>query len=209
MLQIEKKESDFSVEEVDQLKSFKEKGLPGITQIKETNTFSWFNLYMSDKSYQEIADITRSDKNLILYLSDKLDWFGKKMSYYDNAQGKISAKLSNTKLKSLDFLTTLAESYGKVYGSKLNIAIMNNDFRVLDDIDPKQMSVYFKSLEMIQKLTTTPQSPKSNNMSVNVNLNNETQIKKVDENTLVISPSNQSEIYDEMLQLQKELDESD
>ena len=208
MLPVEKKETDFLPEETEQLRLFRESGLKGISQIKEVHTFNWFNLYMSDKTYQEIADITKSDKNLILYLSDKLDWFGKKMSYYNNAQGKISDKLSNTKLKSLDFLTTLAESYGKVYGSKLNVAIMNNDFKVLEEIDPKQMSVYFKSLEMIQKLTATPQAPKSNNMSVNVNLNNETQIKKVDENTLVISPSNQSEIYDEMLAIQKELEES-
>lgn len=201
-----KKESDFTPEETSQLAKFRENGLPGITTIKETNSFGWFNLYMADKSYQEIAEITRSDKNLILYLAEKLDWFGKKMQYYNNAQGKITDKLSNTKLKSLDFLTTLAESYGRVYGNKLNVAIMNNDFRVLEEIDPKTMSVYFKSLEMIQKMTATP-NPKQNNMSVNVNLNNETQIKKVDENTLVITPANQSEIYDEMLQLQKELEE--
>ena len=200
-------ETDFLDEESKALAAFREAGLPGLISIKEHQTFQWFSLYMADKSYQEIADITKADKVLILYMANKLNWFEKKLKYYNEVQGKISDKLIKTKVKSLDFMSTLAECYGRVYGAKLNTAIMNNDFSILDKIDPKQMGVYFKTLEMMQKLTAVPQNPKQNNMNVNVNVGNESSIKRVDENTITITPGNQSEIFDEMLQLQKEIDE--
>ena len=202
-----KSESDFLDEEAKMLAAFREAGMPGLITIKEHQTFQWFSLYMADKSYQEIADITKAEKSLILYMAQKLNWFEKKLKYYNDVQGKISDKLIKTKVKSLDFMSTLAECYGRVYGAKLNTAIMNNDFSILDKIDPKQMSVYFKTLEMMQKLTATPQNPKQNNMNVNVNVGNESSVRRVDDNTLVITPGNQSEIFDEMLQLQKEIDE--
>ena len=200
--------TDFSESETKELQAFAEAGFPSISKITESFVFKWFSLYMEDKTYSEIAEISKSEKIHILYMANKLNWYQKKIDYYKEVQSRITEKMTKTKVKSMDFLSSFVGCMNKVYGTKINKALMNNDLTEIETIDTKVMSLYFKSLESLEKLSTTPKQ-RDSSPSVNININSETTIKKVDENTLTMTPGKDySEVLDEMLALQEELEKS-
>lgn len=206
MEQIELK-TDFSEQEKTDLEAFASSGYPGIANIRESDIFSWFALYMEDRSYREIAKIANADFILVLYVAKKFDWFGKKNDYFNEVQSRIAERMVKNKLKAVDFLCSFSGCMHKLYGTKINKALMTNDLKILETFDPKIMSIYFKSLESLEKLTAAPKTKEGQSHSVNININGDTTIKKVDDDTLVMTPGKDYEkMLEEMVEAQENLE---
>jgi hypothetical protein len=182
-------QNDFTEKDTEDLVEFKAKGCPGLTKVKETDIFQWFSLYMSDKTYLEIAQITKSSKNLILYHSDKLGWYDEKMAYYKDMLAKQASKIVATKMKSVDFVTNLLTCWNKRWSDMLNRAIANNNFDEMENIDPKVLAQFFKAIEMLDKLVSPNVSKHLTGAgpTFNINVDGTSQIKKVDNNTIEIN----------------------
>jgi hypothetical protein len=75
------KESDITPKELIKVQEFKEAGMPGLTKVaqNEVAMTKTLDLYMSGKTYGEIATIVGIKKDIVLYLAHKFDWYDTKM----------------------------------------------------------------------------------------------------------------------------------
>ena len=147
-------QSDMSPEETQILEDFVAEGLPGIGSIPESDIFGWLNLYLSGKSYQEIANHTKSDIKYILYMSRRYRWLEKKTTHLNAIASKMSNRLLEVKLESVNFLADLVSYWHKSHGDKIKEYIRTNDPEHIKGLDMKSLDKYFKSLDMLDKLTT-------------------------------------------------------
>lgn len=181
---------DMTPEEQSSLQNYIENGCPGLTKINDTKVFTWFELYMTGKSYQEIAQITKDRKDLILYISHKAKWNEKRMEYYSDISKSLTGKLQKIKLESANTIATAVSAIGKYYNDKFNKFLVTNDKDIIENLDTKVLAQYYKSLEMIDKILAPPKaSPEdSDKPMVNINVGSSAKIQQTDDNTIEISP---------------------
>ena len=165
-------EHDFTEEESESLQDYIKNGKPGISRAVESDIFKWFELYMSGKTYQEIAKITNSKRDLILYISAKSKWTEKRLAYYSDLSQNIAEKLKQAKVDSLNTVTSIVAALGKYYGDKFNNYIATKDNDIIEDMDTKMLGQYYKSMEILDKIVGgAVRGDKSSNDNPNVNIN--------------------------------------
>lgn len=145
---------DMSPEEKQYLEKFIVNGCPGVVQTTEGNILQWFRLYMSGKTYFEISKITNKKIDLILYVSHKSKWNEKKMEHYQILLTNITNKAAQVKLDSANTVAGMIASLNKYYSDKFNKYLLNNDDSIIEDIDTKLLSQYYKSMESLDKMLT-------------------------------------------------------
>lgn len=190
---------DMSIEEHSSLKNYIENGCPGLTKIDDNIVFTWFELYMAGKSYQEIAQITKSKKDLILYVSHKAKWNDKRMDYYSDIARNLTNKLQKVKLESANTIATAVSAIGKYYNEKFNKFITTNDSNIMESLDTKMLAQYYKSLEMLDKILSPPKEPDDGKKpTVNINVNS-AKIDQIDDNTVDITPMDTEQAAGDLL----------
>jgi hypothetical protein len=186
----EKKPSDLLPEEKSLLETFKNEGLLEINKISEADIFSWFNLYLSGRSYKEIAEITKANYNHVLYMADRHSWFDRKMGHFNNISKRLTLKIEQVKLESQDFILDLIMAMHKKYGQNVVDYLKTNDDDHLKKIDYKGLDKYFKSIEALAKISVKPLPPYSDdinnsNPSVHIHLG-DSEVTRKDSNTVEI-----------------------
>lgn len=180
---------DFTPEEKQSLDNFISNGCPGLSRVTDTLTFKWFELYMSGKSYTEIAQICKDKKDLIMYISHKTNWHDKKIAYLNSITSNLTQKVENAKIESTNTVATIVSSMNKYFGDKFNNYLATNDKSIIEDLDSKLLEKYYKSLEILDKLfdPANKNIGQGNKTEVNVNVGNNATVKQVDNNTIEIN----------------------
>jgi hypothetical protein len=191
---------DFNEEEKKLLIDFKVNGLPGVGKIEEEEVVKWFQLYMSGKTYSEIAQFTRNKKELVLYVSEKCKWFDKKMNYYSDLSLNISNKLMQVKVDSANNLTSIISALGKYYGNRFTEYLSTGNDTIIKNIDTELLAKYYKSMEILDKIVNDrvkepkkPSSAPSNSPQVTVNVSGDAVIKQQDDKNVEIETKNDVE----------------
>jgi len=156
---------DFSQEERESLDNYKSNGCPSLLKTSESDAFQWFELYMSGKTYLEIATLTNSKRDVILYFSEKCAWHEKRMAHYSDMSDAVVAKCMASKLEALDTMTTMVSALNKYYGGKFNKYLKNKDDSIIEEIDTKMLSQYYKVMDSIDKIIN-PKNPEEPNSGV-------------------------------------------
>lgn len=179
---------DLSPEEKASLQEYVENGCPGLTKINDTKVFSWFELYMSGKSYNEIASITKDRRDLILYVSHKAKWHVRRMEYYNDISNSLTGKLQKVRIESANTVVTAITALGKYYNEKFNRFLLTNDSNIIEGMDTKTLAQYYKSLEMLEKLVNPSKNTEDpgKNPGVTINVGSNATVKQTDDNTLDI-----------------------
>jgi len=149
-------QTDMNEVEQTALTTFVEAGLPGISRVSDSDVYSWFNLYMSGKSYGEIAILQNSQVEKVLFIAKKYDWFNKKISHLTNVHSKIQQRLQQSQLESASFLSDYIAYIHKKLGGNIN-RFLAGDLDAAQGVTQKDLDKYFKAIEQLGKLM--PQNP--------------------------------------------------
>jgi hypothetical protein len=164
--------TDMSEEEQSLLTVYKERGLPGIARVSDSDVYAWFNYYMSGKSYSEIADQFGADLDKVLMIATKYDWFNKKSKHLENIHRKIGEKTQQAALESAAFLTDYVQFIHKKLGKNIN-RFLAGDIDAAMGVSHKDLEKYFKAIESLRDLMPSkprdPAPPAQPPVTININ----------------------------------------
>jgi len=207
-MDLSKIDNDFQDDEIERINTFISNGSIGLEGLvkDEHKITSMFSLYMQGRTYTEISKIAKVKKDLVLYMGAKMNWYGKRMEYINDIQNKMTKKLTNTRVESLNFITNLIGFMHKYYGDEFDKFLMTGDKTIIEGLDLKMLSQYFKSIEILEKLMNPSNITRSggSNTTVNINAPGGSEIRQVDNQTLEITPSNAGNILKELSKLKDE-----
>lgn len=199
---------DMAPEEKESVLNYIQNGLPGIANAKSSDIFMWFELYMSGKTYSEIATVTNSKKDLVLYVAHKSKWFDQRMEHYSDLVGNIAKKLTHVKLSSANTMVNVVTALGKYYDKKFNKYLSQKDENVIDTLDTKLFTQYLKSMDALDKIVTDkkPKDPAGAEESgplVNINMLGGATVEKTDTKTIEITDENAGEFLKQLANAKK------
>jgi len=204
--------SDFTEEEKQSLEEYRKNGCPGLVKLTDSQAFQWFELYMSGKTYSEIAQIARQKKDLILYVSAKANWHEHRMKYYGDMAANILNKYEQTRLESVNTMATGISALNKYFGKRFNKFIQTGDESIVEDMDTKLLGQYYKAIESLNKMVgaSIDESGKSGQPLVNINMTNG-KVTQTSENTIEIDTDDEASkilaaLVNKKLKIDKEVD---
>lgn len=192
-MDLSKIDNDFTDDEVEKINTYVANGCVGLaTLVKDEHKVNnLFALYMSGKTYTEISKISRVKKDLVLYMAAKMKWYEKRMEYLDDINNNITKKLTATRVESMNFISSLISMHHKYYGDAINDYLKTGDRDIIDGLDLKQLTQYFKSIEMLEKILNPTNVNRGGGSNTTVNINTPGgKIEQVDDKTIEITPGN-------------------
>lgn len=205
--EVRKYQVDFSPEDIQALEAFNSAGRPNVARISETEVFSWFNLYMSGRTYQEIAKETRADINHVLFIADKYVWAEKKATHFENIMARIQNKMDTVKLEGVSFLYDLLSFTHSLYSEDIVEFIKTKDKQIAARVDLKIVDKYTKIVDAINKLTESPEDwlkrTKENSSRPIVNVNIETANIQQKDNEMTIDANSGKSVISQLAELKK------
>ena len=190
-MDLSKIDNDFTDEEVKRINNFVSNGSIGLESLvkDEYKINSLFGMYMAGKNYTEISKISRVKKDLVLYMSAKMKWYEKRMEYLDDIQNKMTDKLKNTRIQSLNFISDLINFHHKYYGDEINEYLRTNDKSIVDNLDLKALSQYFKSIEILEKILNPSNVNRNGGSGATININAAGSKIETSEDSIEITPN--------------------
>lgn len=178
--------SDMTDQELDKVKSYVDAGLPGVV-LEEAKLTNVLDLYLSGKTYNQIARITRIDKTVILYHSYKYNWFQMRKDYVTELEYTIQNRMIESKIVNQDFLLQLVHMWQKKIGAKINDYLASGDEKHANAIDLKEIDKYLKTVETLHRLSGGTDG-KPGTPAVGLNLGDGVTISKGADGTVEITP---------------------
>jgi hypothetical protein len=178
---------DLSQNERESLDNYIQNGCPGLTSIEDAQVFKWFELYMAGKSYTEIATITKSKKDLIVYISYKSKWLEKRTEYFTSITQNMTSKITDIRTESINTVATIVSSLNKYFGKKFDNYLATNDDSIIENIDSKVLEKYYKSLEILEKVVNPTSKDPSKPSPVNINISSGASVQQSSDSSLDIS----------------------
>lgn len=209
-MDLTKTDNDFTNEEVEKINNFVKDGCPGLATFAadEFKINNMFGLYMAGKTYTEISRCLTTKKNLVLYMSAKMNWYEKRMSHINDIQNSMTQKISDTRIQSLNFIADLINFHHKFYGEQIEEYMATGDSSKIANLDLKSLGQYFKSIEMLEKIlnpvNVTSGNSKKNGATININTPDGSTVRALDENTVEITPSATGEVLKALAKLKDE-----
>jgi hypothetical protein len=145
-------ENDFTMKDLETIEKFKEGGLLGLHALTDTDVERMMGLYLDGKSYRQIAQVTKKNKNVILFLAHKFKWFELRKEYLEELAATLPGKILESKLQSQEFLLHLTLAFQKKIGKNVDQYLRTDDTKFADNIDNKDLSTLLKIIEMLHKL---------------------------------------------------------
>ena len=203
---------DMTKEEKESVQDFIVNGCPGLLKVQQSDIFKWFDLYMAGKTYAEIATITKSKKDLIMYIAYKSTWMDKRLQHYADISLNILDKIKQARLDSANNMVTIIKALGKYCEQKYNRFLTTNDQSMIEGIDTKIVTQYFKAMELLEKLMNPEEDPdtkKNPGQSplVNINMGAGATVRQLDEKTLEITDETAGDLLKSLAILKKEKEE--
>jgi hypothetical protein len=203
-----KKTDDFTEDDHKSLQDFIKKGCPGLSKVADSNTFEWFQLYMSGKSYGEIATSCNTKKELVLYMANKLQWNEKRMSYYSDISSNLIERTKAVKVESASTIATMVSALNQYFGEKFVNYLKTKDASHLEGVDVKLLGQYYKSLEMLDKMMGMAGS-EAKSPSVNINIGESAKIEQKVDGSVVVTDQSAQEIMALLAQYKRKMSEAD
>ena len=201
-------DNDFEEEDVERINKFVANGSIGLATLSgdEAKINGMFALYMQGRTYTNISKTTKVKKDLVLYMAAKMNWYEKRMEHLNDIQNNITKRLTDTKTQSLDFITNLITAQHKYYGDEIDKFLMTGDRTVMDGLDLKQLTQYFKSIEILEKIINPANiKPGSGSKAtVNINAPDGAEVRQLDDNTVEITPGNTGAILKALSKMKDE-----
>lgn len=144
--------ADFTMKDLELIEKFKEDGMLGLHTLKDTDCERCMSLYLDGKTYRQIAQVTKINKNVILFLAHKFKWFELRREYLEELQAVLKDKVIESKLLDQEFLLHLSLAYKKKIGKNIDQYLRTDNPDFVDKIDTKDIGMYLKILELTQKL---------------------------------------------------------
>jgi hypothetical protein len=186
------KSHDFTEIDLKKIEEFKQDGLPGIATLPDATALRMMELYLAGKTYREISHLTSKPKAMVLYLSQKLSWYEKKVEYLRDLEETMVRRTMEAKLVGQDFLLQIKQLFEKKIGDKIANYLRTGDEKFANEIDLKEIDKYIKTFETLDKLTEVrvraPKSDKPAAPAVGLNLGDGVTIERVGDNKVEVTP---------------------
>lgn len=177
--------TDIVGKDAEDLSKFIEEGKPGIATIEQEDIKKMFELYLAGKTYRQISGIMQTKKPLILYMSQKLDWYNMRQEYLEELENTNLPRIIEAKLMSQDFLLQLVQMWQKKIGARVTRYMMTDDEQHASNINLKEIELYLKTLERLQK---SVEMPKAAGPLVGITMPDGGTMTRTGENTIEITP---------------------
>jgi len=186
-MELEKKEHDFNEEEIEAIQKYIKNGKLGLSKIKDSDISQWFELYMSGKTYSEIKTISKCDKDILLFFAAKSKWYDKKMEYCNDIIENTKDKITRAKLDGVNTVSSILSALSIYYSKKVNKYISTKDDTIIEEMDSKMLTQYYKAMETIDKLVNTPPDKSGKTPTVNINVGSGASVEQLDDETIDIT----------------------
>lgn len=183
----EKPTSDLTALDLAKIERFVANGSPGFNLSDEAKITQMMDLYLSGKTYSQIARITRCPKELVMVYSQRLNWYPLKLEYQEELMNSMRGRIVAAKMQSQDFLLQLSQMWQKKIGKKMDQYMSTGDESHADSISLKEIDKYLKTLETLNKLTAEG-GPKGDKPLVGVNVGDGVSITKQQDGSVEITP---------------------
>jgi len=144
--------ADFTMKDLEAIEKFKEDGMLGLHTLVETDVERMMGLYMDGKTYRQIAQVTKKNKTVILFLANKFKWFELRKEYLDELQATLKDKVLESKLQSQEFLLELVLAYQKKISKNIHQYLRTDDEKFADNVDNRDIATILKIMELLHKL---------------------------------------------------------
>ena len=146
------KTTDITPKELQAIEVFKEAGMPGVASLGDIKMTKALDLYLSGKTYHEVASILTVKKDIVLYLAQKFNWYDTKINHLEILDASLKERILHAKLVNQDFVLQIQQFYLHKIGRKINKFMATNDEEVANSIDGKDIDRYTKTVELLQKM---------------------------------------------------------
>ena len=177
--------TDFTEEDLRRVSIYKEEGMPGLASLEDVKMHRIMDLYLTGKSYRQISQAVRVDKTLIMYLSQRFNWFLMRREYLNELEMNQRQKLIESKIESKNFLLELQHMWQRQIGSNITKYLQTDDEKFANNIDLKVVDRYLKTIDIIHKLSYEGGEGKP---AIGLNLGDGVTIKKTGNNQVEITP---------------------
>jgi hypothetical protein len=185
--------NDFSQKDLEVIQAYQEKGLEGIGVVNETKLASMLEMYLSGKTYRQIATTMQLRKEIVLYMSYKFKWFELRTEYLVDMESSMRGRVLEAKIINQDFLLQLQAMWQKKIGSKIRKYFATNNEEFANEIDLKEIDKYLKTVEMLHKLSGEKVASVDNNRPmVGLNAGEGVTIVKKGDNEIEITPKSKA-----------------
>lgn len=181
--------ADFTMKDLELIQKFKDDGMLGLHTLKDTDCERCMALYIDGKSYRQIAQVTKINKSVILFLANKFKWYELRKEYLDELQATLKDKVMESKLQSQEFLLELVLAYQKKISKNVHQYLRTDDSAFADKIDPKDINSVLKIMELLHKISAENFANTSDKSLVGLNgLGEGVTITKTGANSVEITP---------------------
>lgn len=180
--------TDLSELDQKRIKTFVDQGMPGLHVVKEEQVGRMFELYLAGKPYTQISRITKVDKTVIQYMSQRFNWFAARREYQHEVEASIRNRVVQDKVDNQDFMLKLTHFYKKKLGKRIDSYLATDDESHADSIDHKDIVQAIKAIETLEKLTTDAPVSKPAAPAVGLNLGDGVTVSKNEDGTVDITP---------------------
>lgn len=167
-LELSKNAIDLTQDEKASLDEYISNGLQGLSRIGEDDIIQWFELYMSGRSYKEIATSTYKNKNAVLYIAQRNGWHEKKMNHLNDVATNFVTKTKQAKLEGANTVLLANMALGKYISEELQEFIKTGDKKIMERFDGKNFQNFLKAIESLDKILG--RSNKSDTPSIDINI---------------------------------------
>lgn len=184
---LEDPKTDFSSKDLEQIRNYQEAGLPNIAYIDDIKLTRILDMYLSGRTYGQIAMTMGMQKQVVLYLSYKFKWFDLKQEYFIELEASSRPRVLEARLMNQDMLMQLQQMWRKKIGDNIVKYLATGNAEFSNAIDLKEVDKYLKTVEMLHKLDSE-RKPGQQNPTVGLNLGDGVTIVKKDDNSVEITP---------------------
>jgi hypothetical protein len=185
-LPAERPTTDIIGKDAETLKRYIEIGMPNIGSILPDNIMRMFEMYVSGKNYIQISNITRIPKVAILFLSQRHDWFQKRMDMFDDMAINTEKRLQETKLSGQNFLIDWNQAEQTRMQRNIDKYRATGDEKFLDNINGKSIERWMKSFDLMHKTGGAANLAKQ--PLVGINVGEGATLTRTSDNTIEVTP---------------------
>jgi hypothetical protein len=185
---VDKQATDMSERNLKRVESFKEAGLPGILQIKPEDVAKMADLYLSGKTYGQISQIVRINKDMVMYLAQRYDWYNVKQQYLIELEEAMRPRVAEARLMSQDFIMQLQQFFEKKIGKNIRRYLATDSDDIANELNLKDVAAYLKTLESLTKVMNESTNPGGKPSPIGLNVGDGLVMSKKDDGSVEITP---------------------
>lgn len=189
---VEEPISDFSDRDMRNIQRYVDEGLPGIATVDADKMARIMDMYLSGKTYRQIAQTMSMDKAMVLYLSHKFNWFIVRREYLVELESLIRNRIIESKIVQQDFLLQLTQMWEKKIGTNIKKYLATDNEEFANNIDLKEVDKYLKTVEILHRLGSEKSAGGSGTPAVGLNVGDGVTIVKKSDNEVEITPKSKA-----------------